>query len=174
MAKKNENNLTDKQQKFADYYLANGCNAKQAYIKVYGTKKNQSAEANSSRLLKQCYVQEYIEKRQKELQEKTQVTQEWVIEHLKEVVNRCMQHQPVMQYNRLTNSVEQKTEINENGEEVGLYTFDSIGANKGLELLGKTLGMYKDKVDAGLDKPTGLLNCILKQLGGVENGEPNK
>lgn len=156
MANKNENNLTLNQQKFADYYLANGCNATQAYADTYPRASIATAQQNGCKLLKQRYVHDYITKRQLELQEKTHVTQEYCIMNLKEVVERSLQHKPVMEFNRITGQL----------EETGEYQFDSIGANKALELLGKTLGIYIDKTDNKLNANTDLLSDILKQLGG--------
>ena len=156
MAEKNKNNLTQNQQKFAYYYLANGCNATRAYQDTYPRASKETAQQNGCKLLKQCYVHDYITKRQLELQEKTHVTQEYCIMNLKEVVERALQHKPVMAYNKTTGEM----------EETGEYQFDSIGANKALELLGKTLGIYIDKTDNTLNANTDLLNDILKQLGG--------
>ncbi len=56
--------------------------------------------------------------------------------------------------------------MNQHGE----YTFDSIGANKALELLGKTLGIYIDKTNNTLNTNTDLLASILSQLNGDANG----
>ena len=152
MARQNENGLTENQQKFADYYLSNGCNAKQAYKQVHPKCNENTAEVEGSRYLRKPKLDEYIRKRQKEIQESTQVTQEYVIMNLKEMVERCMKHKPVMYYDPITKSMEQKTErlFDEDGNfagTAGVYQFDSIGANKALELLGKTLGMFKDKVE---------------------------
>ena len=49
--------------------------------------------------------------------------------------------------------------------ESGKYQFDSKGALRALELIGKHLGMYQDKLklDAKLD--TGQLGKVLEQLG---------
>lgn len=152
MAKKNENGLTDNQQFFADYYLANGLNGKQAYKRIRPNVKDSTAEVEASKYLRNPKVLEYIEERQKELQEKTKVTQEYVILNLKEMVERCMKHKPVMVFNPIYKVYEQKTEELFDAEgnpagEAGVYTFDSIGANKALELLGKHLGMFNDKND---------------------------
>ncbi len=156
MVKKNENNLTVNQQKFADYYLANGCNATQAYADTYPKASIATAQQNGCKLLKQIYVHDYITKRQLELQEKTQVNQEYCIMNLKEVVERSLQHKPVLEFDRATGQM----------RETGEYTFDSTGANKALELLGKTLGIYIDKTDNTLNANTDLLRDILSQLGG--------
>lgn len=163
MVNRNENNLTQNQQKFADYYLANGCNGTKAYMSTYPKASAETAAVNSCRMLKNNYVHDYIEKRQLELQEKTKVTQEYCIMNLKEVVERSLQHKPVMEFNRETGKLEQ----------TGEYQFDSIGANKALELLGKTLGIYIDKVDNPSGASTELLDCILKQLGGATDGNNN-
>lgn len=156
MASKNNNNLTDNQQKFADYYLANGCNATKAYQDTYVKASYETAQVNGCRLLKNQCVHDYITKRQMELQEKTQVTQEYCIMNLKEVVERSLQHKPVMEFNKVTGQY----------EETGEYQYDSIGVNKALELLGKTLGIYIDKTDNMNTASTELLGDILKQLGG--------
>ena len=50
--------------------------------------------------------------------------------------------------------------------QLGEYVYDSIGVNKALELLGKTLGIYIDKTDNTLKANTDLLSSILSQIGG--------
>ena len=69
--------------------------------------------------------------------------QEYVIEGLKEVSERCLQRVPVMRFNYKTKELEQ--EKDENGNDV--WKFDSQGSNKAFELLGKHLGLYTDKFD---------------------------
>ncbi len=54
----------------------------------------------------------------------------WVISRLMTITDRCMQAEPV---------------TDRNGEPTGEYRFDSNGANKALELLGKTLRMWDGK-----------------------------
>lgn len=141
---KNKNNLTDKQQLFADYYLANGCNATLAYQEAYNCSYD-TAKVRGCRVLTNVNIKSYIDKRQEEIREKTTVTQEWIVEQLKTVVNRSLQKEPVMKFDYKEKQLVQETVENDEGEEVGLYTYDSAGANKALELLGKTLGIYKDK-----------------------------
>ena len=106
MAIRNENNLTINQQKFADYYLANGCNATKAYMNTYPKASEDTAKVNGCRMLKNMYVNDYILKRQAEIQEKTQVTQEYCVMNLKEVVERSLQHKPVMEYNKISGKYE--------------------------------------------------------------------
>ncbi|CAB4122842.1 hypothetical protein UFOVP33_62 [uncultured Caudovirales phage] len=54
----------------------------------------------------------------------------WVISRLMTITERCMQAEPV---------------LDREGEPTGEYKFDSSGANKALELLGKTLKMWNEK-----------------------------
>lgn len=145
MAKVNKYGLTDKQQLFADYYLANNCNAKQAYIKSYGSKTERYAETQASRLMRNVKVAAYLEQRQAEIREKTTVTQEWIVEKLKQVVKRSLQEEPVMKFDYEEKALTQETVLDDTGREIGVFTYDSAGANKALELLGKTLGIFKDK-----------------------------
>ena len=62
------------------------------------------------------------------------ITREWVLSRLRDVAERAMQAVPV---------------LDREGNETGEYRFDAAGANKSLELLGKHLGMFADKVDHG-------------------------
>ena len=60
---------------------------------------------------------------------------EFVIRHLKKIVRRSMQEEPVIK--------KQEPVTNEDGCKV--FTYDSGAALKALELLGKHLGMFSDK-----------------------------
>ena len=61
-------NLTNNQKLFCQEYVRLGMNGTKAYMKVYKTKKEETAMTNASRLLRNAKVQEYI----KELQEKAE------------------------------------------------------------------------------------------------------
>ena len=159
MAKVNENGLNIKQQLFADYYLANGCNATRAYKEAYKSSQR-VAEVNGTKLLGHTRVAAYVEKRQAEIKEQTTVTQEFVVKSLKEVAKRCMQQEPVMEFDNESKSLVQSTAIDENGNEIGLYKFDSAGANKALELLGKTLGIFKDKKELSTPEGGIIINLV--------------
>ena len=54
--------------------------------------------------------------------------------------------------------------------ETGEYVFDSKGALKALELIGKHLGMFEDKLKLNAQVDTGKLDGILKQLRGGGSG----
>jgi phage terminase small subunit len=65
------------------------------------------------------------------------LTQEWVLTNLKDVADKCMQAKEVEIYNRDTKQM----------EATGEYVFDSRGANRALELIGKHNGMFVDRID---------------------------
>lgn len=58
---------------------------------------------------------------------KTGLNREWVINRLMQVVDRCMQAEPVMV----------------KGEPTGEYRFDAMGANAALRMLGDSLQLFK-------------------------------
>lgn len=77
--------LTSKQQKFIDEYLVD-LNATRAYKAAYPKcKSDEAANAASSRLLRNVKVQEQIAKEQNEIQARTKVTQDRVIQELAKV-----------------------------------------------------------------------------------------
>lgn len=90
----------------------------------------------------------------------------WVMKRLMQVADRCMQAEPVLMFNRSTGEY----------EETGEYKFDSAGANRSLELIGKELGMFVDRKEIrhgaiGAMTDAELENTIAKlsQELGIEN-----
>lgn len=128
--------LPPRQQRFVEEYLID-LNAKQAAIRAGYSAK--SAEACASRLLTTAKVKHAIQSKQLETQSRTQVTVDFVIGGLVEVANRCMQKVPVMEFDPVAKGRRQA----EDGEGNGVWQFDSGGANKALELLGKHLGVFE-------------------------------
>lgn len=129
--------LTPKQQRFVDEYLID-LNAKQAAIRAGYSEK--SAEAQGSVLLSTPKVKHAIQSKQLETQARTQVTADFVIGGLVEVANRCMQKVPVMEFDPVAKMKRQKIDEDTGN---GVWEFDSGGANKALELLGKHLGVFE-------------------------------
>lgn len=125
------NKLTDKKKRFADEYLID-LNATQAAIRAKYSKKN--AESIGSRLLKDEAINAYLKEKQKILEEITTVTTEWVIKELVDTYERCRQKIMV---------------FDEEGEPTGEWRFEAPSAIKCLELLGKHIGMFKEKVEVG-------------------------
>lgn len=135
--------LTDKQAAFVREYLVD-LNATQAAIRA-GYSERTASRIGPQLLGKTC-VREAIEKAQAKRARRVEVTQDYVLSNLVEVVERTMQRAPV-----LDRKGEQVTD--EEGRAV--WTFDAKGANRALELLGKHLGIFTDKIRAEVSGPDG-------------------
>lgn len=82
---KKSKKLTAKQQKFIDEYLID-LNATRAYKAAYPKcKSDEAANAASSRLLRNVKVQEQISKEQQDIQERTKITQDKVVQELAKI-----------------------------------------------------------------------------------------
>lgn len=135
--------LTDKQAAFVRQYLVD-LNATQAAIRAGYSER--TANAQAGRLLANVGIREAIEKAQAKRAQRVEVTQDYVLSNLVEVVERTMQRAPV-----LDRKGEQVTD--EEGRAV--WTFDAKNANRALELLGKHLGIFTDKIRAEVSGPDG-------------------
>lgn len=143
MAKRN---LTPKQRKFADEYIATG-NAEQS-----AKEAGYSARGNTSKLLQNTTIAEYIDKRMAELEEQAVASQTEVLKYLTRVMRR-----EEMEYTVVT--LEEKEEWYENDENGKSKKRSSTtqmpqrvpfpaklsDANKAAELLGKRYAMWTDK-----------------------------
>ena len=74
--------ITDKQRAFVDEYLID-LNATRAYKAIYKScKKDETARVNGSRLLTNANVAAYLAQRQRDIQRRTEVTQDKVVQEL--------------------------------------------------------------------------------------------
>lgn len=121
--------LTDKQRRFCEEYIID-FNGTQAAIRA-GYSKN-TANEQASRMLANVNIQGYLKALKEQVSKRTGITVDWVVGRLKEISDRCMQAEPVMVYDPDTGGY----------VESGEYKFDSSGANKSTELLGKHLGVF--------------------------------
>lgn len=135
--------LTDKQTAFVREYLVD-LNATQAAIRA-GYSERTASRIGPQLLGKTC-VREAIEKAQAKRARRVEVTQDYVLSNLVEVVERTMQRAPV---------TDRKGEQVTDEEGRAVWTFDAKGANRALELLGKHLGIFMDKLKAEVSGPDG-------------------
>lgn len=127
-----ENKLTVKQERFCVEYVANGGNATEAARQAgYDTTEGTYRYIGWENLTKPNIVKRIHEIR-KELNLSGIVTAEWVLSKLKDVAERSLQAQAV---------------LNDDGEPIGEFKYDSSGANRSLELLGKSLGVFVDRTE---------------------------
>ena len=73
-------------------------------------------------LVTKTHIIEALEETRQRVAEKAEVNAAWVLRGLVEVYERCMQHKPV---------------LDKEGNPTGEYRFDSTGANRALEHIGK-------------------------------------
>lgn len=128
--------LTKKQATFVAEYLVD-LNATQAAIRA-GYSKRRASEI-AWQLLQKTTVREAIEKAREQQAKRTLINADYVLNNLREVVERSMQRAPV------TNMKGEQI-IDDEGNH--LWAFDAKNANRALELLGKHLGLWTDKVQA--------------------------
>ena len=128
MAENKEIGLTDKQERFCQEYLID-LNGTQAAIRA-GYSKDTAKEIASENLTKPN-IQERVKALQQQISLRLEITQDWVLKRFRDISDRCMTAEPVM--------------ILQDGEwiESGEYKFDSSGANKATESIGKHLGFFE-------------------------------
>jgi len=126
--------LSTKYQLFVDGIVEHGNITRAAKDAGYSER---SAHVQGSRLMKHVKIRAYLAQINEISSAKAGVTQQYVITNLKEMVDRCMQHARVL--DKKGNQVYIETP---SGDIVPAYTFNSAGAAKGLELLGKHLGTF--------------------------------
>lgn len=161
--------MTDAQKRFCDEYLID-LNATRAYKVAYpNCKKDETASAAGSRMLGNVKVQEYIQEQQREREKRTKVTQDMIVNELAKIAfldisnlyneNGGLKNIQDIDENtrRAISSLETFEEFEgygEDREKVGdTKKVKLIDKTKALELLGKHLGMFKDKIDISQDKP---------------------
>lgn len=144
--------LAEKQKVFADEYLID-LNATRAYKVAYPrVKKDEVAAVNGSKLLRNTKVAAYIAERMQERQKRTEVTQDRVVQELAAIAfARATDYAEV-----IGGTVRIKNTCELDDEQVRAIAGIKEGANgveiklndkeKALELLGRHLGMWNDKV----------------------------
>ncbi len=140
----------------------------QEYIKDYNGAQaairsgyaEHSAKQAASRLLTNADLLARVRELQREQVERLAVSQDYVVLQLLETYRRCLEATPVLKFDPDTGQL----------EETGTYQFDSKGALRALELIGKHLGMYNDKLQVTGQINTGQLDNVLKQLRGGGSG----
>ncbi len=189
--------LTAKQQRFCDEYLIdlNGTRAyKVAYPSV---KKDETARVNASRLLTNANVKTYIQERQKEREKRTEITQDSVLRELALIAfAKASDYARVVEKDAMVEVDGNMVPVlDEDGNQVKYRTVEPILMDEltedqkkaiavikkgrdgfeikpyskiqALELLGKHLGMFTEKVEVKNTTPNafeGLTTEELKKL----------
>ena len=117
--------LNEKQKQFCEEYIID-LNGTQAAIRAGYSEK--TANRIASELLSKLDIQEYIFELKNKRSERVKYSQDELMRDILEVKNRCLQANPV---------------LDKEGNEVGVWKFDSNGANKALDMLAKHVGFYE-------------------------------
>ncbi|WP_314345896.1 terminase small subunit [Haemophilus parahaemolyticus] len=136
--------LTPKQEKFCQLYIELG-NASEAYRQAYNAKNMTTGaiNTNAKKLLKDTPIALRIEELQQAHQQRHNLTVDNIIADLQEYRDICMGRKPLT----ITTVVKNAQEGTAQSVNTECFVFEPTGANKALELLGKHLGMFKDRVD---------------------------
>lgn len=176
--------LTPKQKMFADEYLID-LNATRAYKVAYPkTKKDATAAQAGSRMLRNVKVVAYIDERMKEREKRTEITQDMVLKELaklgffdiRKLFDDSGKPLDITGLDNETAACIAGLEVmdvyegdGEDKEFVGyIKKYKLSDKLKALELIGRHLGMFKDKLElsGGLDTEKTKLDDLLQQMRG--------
>lgn len=131
-------NLNAQQERFCEEYIIDYNGTAAASRAGYSEK---SATVTASRLLRNAKVLARVRELQAEQAERLAMSADWVMLQLRACYQRCMQQEPVMAFDP-----DERRMV-----ETGEWAFDSKGALKAMELMGKQIGMFENKVKLDTD-----------------------
>ena len=189
--------MTDAQKRFCDEYLID-LNATRAYKVAYpNTKKEETASSNGSRMLRNDKVQKYISEKMKEREKRTEVTQDMVIKELSAIAfSKASDYAKLKKMKRNTPIFDEEGSIVDYKEEeyIGIeftptdelseeqkkalsgikqgkfgLEVNSCDKVRALELLGRHLGIFNDKLDVNVKEKEEKKNAISDILNQMQN-----
>ena len=137
---KAKDKLTLKQKLFCDWYLKLGGSQHATEAAKRAGYSQKTAYSIASENLKRPEVKAYLEERKKKIEEVLGFNKMTLIEDLHKIKSMSMKAVPVMTYDRVEREMVQVTEEKEDGEEVGVFVYDSNGANRAIENISKMMG----------------------------------
>lgn len=134
--------LTEKQKRFCDEYLID-LNATRAYKTAYpNVKKDNTAAVNGNKLLRNAKVKEYIDKRIKEIEDKSIADAKEVMQYLTKVMRNEVTEEVVV--------VEGEGDGCSSARVIKKY-MSAKDRTKAAELLGKRYKLFTEKVEADVN-----------------------
>lgn len=179
--------MTDAQKRFCDEYLID-LNATRAYKVAYtNCKKDETARANGSRLLTKANIQIYVADKIKEREQRTEITQDMVIKELAKIAFLDIR-KLYTENGQLKNIADMDSETAgaisslETLEEYEGYGDDRekigdtqkvklLDKTKALELLGRHLGIFNDKIDVNVKEKEEKKNAISDILNQMQSAD---
>jgi phage terminase small subunit len=128
-------------------------NATQSYVTVYNPESESGAASSAIKLLRNAKIQSRIQELLAKRSHKLEISAENVLNSIMKTRARCLQEEPV---------------LDSKGQPTGEYKFDSRGALKADELLGKYLKLWVDRIEIG---PSEEMSKILEEARRRNNGE---
>lgn len=154
-----------KYKKFVDEYFVD-FKQKDAAIRAGYSQKSASRIAYD--LMQLPEVKEMMSQKLAERKAQVLYDEQNVVEALMETRERCMRRRPVMVFDYKEKAMVQKQDEDDNGTSTGVWEFDSMGANRASELLGKHIGMFDTKLtlknDPNNPLPTPIVNIQITQI----------
>ena len=191
--------MTNAQKIFCDEYLID-LNATRAYKVAYpNCKKDETAKSAGSRLLTNVNLQNYIADKMKEREQRTKVTQDMVIKELSAIafskasdyakLKKMKRNLPIYQEGEIVDYKEEEytgieftptDELTEeqkkalSGIKEGKFGLEVNSCDKvrALELLGRHLGIFNDKLDVNVkekEEKKNAISDILNQMKSVDD-----
>ena len=179
--------MTDAQKRFCDEYLID-LNATRAYKVAYSRcKKDETANVNGSKLLRNTKVQEYIAERMKEREQRTEITQDIVIKELAKIAFLDIR-KLYTENGQLKNiadidsdtagaisqleTLEEYEGYGDDREKIGdTQKVKLLDKTKALELLGRHLGIFNDKIDVNVKEKEEKKNAISDILNQMQSAD---
>lgn len=180
--------MTNAQKIFCDEYLTD-LNASRAYKVAYkNCKSDLTARTNGSKLLTKTNIQNYINEKMKEREQRTEVTQDMVIKELAKIAfldirklyTENGQLKNIADIDNETagaisslETLEEYDGYGDDREKIGdTQKIKLLDKTKALELLGRHLGIFNDKLNVNIkekEEKKNAISDILSQMKSVDD-----
>ena len=178
--------MTDAQKRFCDEYLID-LNATRAYKVAYPNCKKDETRANGSRLLTKANIQIYVADKIKEREQRTEITQDMVIKELAKIAFLDIR-KLYTENGQLKNiadidsdtagaisqleTLEEYEGYGDDREKIGdTQKVKLLDKTKALELLGRHLGIFNDKIDVNVKEKEEKKNAISDILNQMQSAD---
>ncbi|WAX17957.1 terminase small subunit [Streptococcus phage SG586P1] len=141
--KRLEEEMTDQEIKFANEYLANGYNVTKAYETI-GTSKSRGAMYQAgARIKRKPRVKQYLELKFNRMINEQEVTAQDIVKRLVDIAFARPQDGIKTEFDNIENVVKEDKSYS--------YTPSQDSQLKALEMLGKNLKMFTDKIETDVN-----------------------